>query len=89
MQEDLGASFCLQQHADISQIYLITNLGRWLSHAFEKKEQMSKSVSLRFGLWTLVLRTRAALFEYMQFVRVLENITFCSLFTISRFQSSQ
>ncbi len=24
---------------------------------------------------------RAALFEYMQFVRVLENITFCSLFT--------
>ncbi len=24
---------------------------------------------------------RAALFEYMQFVRVLENIRFCSLFT--------
>ncbi len=37
--------------------------------------------SLRFGLWTLVPRARAALFEYMQSVCVLENITFCSLFT--------
>ncbi len=35
----------------------------------------------RFGLWTLAPRARAALFEYMQSVRVLENITFCSLFT--------
>ncbi len=31
---------------------------------------------------------RAALFEYMPFVRVLENITFCSLFA-NPFQSSQ
>ncbi len=35
---------------------------------------ISNSVS---ALWICV-----ALFEYMQFVRVLENITFCSLFTI-------
>ncbi len=28
MQEELSASFCWQQDADISQIYLITNLGR-------------------------------------------------------------
>ncbi len=35
----------------------------------------------RFGLWTLAPRARAALFEYMQSVRVLENITFCSLFS--------
>ncbi len=37
--------------------------------------------SSRFGLWTLVPRARAALFECMQSVRVLENITFYSLFT--------
>ncbi len=42
---------------------------------------VSVLISLRFGLWTLVPRARAALFEYMQSVCVLENITFCSLFT--------
>ncbi len=33
------------------------------------------------ALWTLVPQARAALVEYMQFVRVLENILFYSLFT--------
>ncbi len=46
---------------------------------------MSNSVSEQnlLVLWTLnpAPRARAALFEYMQFMRVLENITFCSLFT--------
>ncbi len=42
---------------------------------------LSARISSRFGLWTLAPRVRAALFEYMQFVRVLENITFCNLFT--------
>ncbi len=32
------------------------------------------------ALWTLAPRARAALFEYMPSVRVLENKTFCSLF---------
>ncbi len=45
---------------------------------------MSNSVSAQnlLALWTLTLvpRARAALFEYMPFVRVLENRTFCSLF---------
>ncbi len=40
-----------------------------------------RRISSRFGPWTLAPRARAALFEYMQFVRVIENITFCSLFT--------
>ncbi len=39
---------------------------------------MSNSVSAQNFL---ALRARAALFENMQFVLVLENITFCSLFT--------
>ncbi len=62
-----------------------------LSHAFKKNTKHLKMISngilaqnflaLWFGLWTLVPRARAALFEYMQFVRVFENITFCSLFT--------
>ncbi len=58
-----------------------------LSHAFKKIIKMCKwwvfqrRICSRFGLWTLVPRARAALFEYMPFVRVLENITFCSLFT--------
>ncbi len=47
---------------------------------------MSNSVSAQnlLALWTLNAlreRARAALFEYMHFVRVLENITFFSLFT--------
>ncbi len=49
------------------------------------KQMMSKCLSARisscFGLWTLAPWVCAALFEYMQFVRVLENITFRSLFT--------
>ncbi len=62
-----------------------------LSHAFKKLIKMLLSnwrvkvfqhrFSSRFGLWTLAPRARAALFEYMQSVRVFENITFCSLFT--------
>ncbi len=93
-QEDLIASVCWQQHADISQIYIITNLGTCfvtritLSHAFKKYIKMSKwfvtlSVSAQnvLALWTLVPRARAALFENMPFVRVLETITFCSLFS--------
>ncbi len=60
-----------------------------LSHAFKKIIKMSKwwvtvfqrRSSSCFGLWTLASRARAALFEYMQFMRVLENRTFCSLFT--------
>ncbi len=93
--EYLSASFCWQQHADISQMYLITTLGRCLSHVshfhtpFTKIKKMSKwwvtvfkpRSSSCFGLWNLAPRARAALFEYMQFMRVLENRTFCSLFT--------
>ncbi len=62
-----------------------------LSHVFKKNTKMLLSkwrVTMfwrrffsRFGLWTLALRAHAALFEYMQSVLVLENITFCSLFT--------
>ncbi len=77
-----------------------------LSHAFKKKIMKTLlsnwqvtlfqcRFSSRFGLWTLANkqiapRAHAALFEYMQFVRVLENITFCSLFTnrLKPFQSS-
>ncbi len=71
-------------------------LGRCLSHVshchtpLKKKKKHLKMISngilaqnflaLWFGLWTLAPRARAALFEYMQFVRVFENITFCSLF---------
>ncbi len=51
-QEDLSAYVCWPQHADISQIYLITNLGRCLSHAFKtnyKNEQMmSKCFNAEF-----------------------------------------
>ncbi len=44
---------------------------------------MSNSVSAQnfLALWSLAPLARAALFEYMQFVRVLEKITFCSIFT--------
>ncbi len=62
-----------------------------LSHVFKKNykhvtEQMTSNnvlAQIFLSLWTLdlVLRAHAALFGYMQFVRVLENITFCSLFT--------
>ncbi len=81
-RKHLSASVCWPQHADISQIYLITDLGRCVSHAFKIIIKMSKwwvSVSV---LWTLnpAPGARAALFECMPFVRVLENITFCSLF---------
>ncbi len=90
-QEPGSASVCWQQYADISQIYLITNLGRCLSHVshchthLKKIIKMSKwcvSVSAQnfLALWTLAPPARAALFEYMPFVRVLENITFWSLF---------
>ncbi len=95
-REDLSAYVCWPQHADISQIYLITNLGRCLSHIshchtplifFNKNKQMaSKCFStefprdLKFEPWCCERRARAALFEYMPFVHVLENITFCSLF---------
>ncbi len=93
-QEDLRASVCWQQHADISQIYLVTNLGRCLSHVshchtpLKKYIKMSKwwvtvfqrRISSLFGLWILASRARAALFEYMPSVRVLDNITFCSSF---------
>ncbi len=90
-QEDLSAYVCWPQHADISQIYLITNLRRCLSHVshghrplifFIKMSKWWVSVSAQnfLALWTLAPRARAALFEYMPFVRVLENITFCSLF---------
>ncbi len=56
---------------------------------FEKKKKSEwwvtvfqrRRIFLRFGLWTLAPQAPAALFEYMQFVRVLENITFCNLFT--------
>ncbi len=43
---------------------------------------MSNGVSAQkfLALWTLAPRARAALFEYMPLVRVLENITLCSLF---------
>ncbi len=43
----------------------------------------SLQIFLRYiSLWIWeVPGARAALFEYMQFMRVLENITFCSLFT--------
>ncbi len=37
--------------------------------------------ALEFEPWTLAPRACAALFEYMQSVRVFENITCCSLFT--------
>ncbi len=48
-------------------------------------EQMTSNnvlAQIFLALWTLTLAPRAheALFEYMQSVRVLENITFCSLF---------
>ncbi len=56
-----------------------------LSHAFKKIIQMSKwwvnvSAQNLLALWTLGPWARAALFEYMLFVRVLESKTFCSLF---------
>ncbi len=41
---------------------------------------VSVSAQIFLALWTLVPRAHAALFEYMPLVRVLENITFCSLF---------
>ncbi len=48
---------------------------KWWVTVFQRR------ISSCFGLWTLVPGARAALFEYVQLVRVLENITFCSLFT--------
>ncbi len=91
-QEDLSASVSWPQHADISQIYLITNLGRCLSHVshchtplkhYKNDQMMSKSFSAEFP--------RALDFEpwCREFVQcclntchscVFENITFCSLF---------
>ncbi len=50
-------------------------------HGFSKKIPPWRPILPFFGLWTLAPRAHAALFEYMQSVRVLENITFCSLFT--------
>ncbi len=41
---------------------------------------MSVSAQNFLTFWTLAPRARAALFEYTPFVRVLENISFCSLF---------
>ncbi len=73
-QEVLSASFCWQQHADISPIYLITNLGRCLSHVShcqtppkKKKEQLSsKCFSVDFPrTLDLVPRACAALFEWL------------------------
>ncbi len=56
-----------------------------LSHGLKKKSKWWVSVSAQnlLSLWTLNPGpgARAALFEYMPFVRVLENITFCRLFT--------
>ncbi len=48
----------------------------------KNEQMMSVSAQNLLTLWTLnpEPRARAALFEYMPFVRVLENITFCSLF---------
>ncbi len=69
---------------------ILTSLRRCLSHVshwhiFKKTNTnvaellTSSSVLARFGLWTLA--PRAVWITYMPFVRVLENITFCSLFT--------
>ncbi len=56
-----------------------------LSHAFKKiyknEQMMSVSVQNFLVLWTLNQRAHAALFKYMQFMLVLENITFCNLFS--------
>ncbi len=53
----------------------MTSNSVWLVTVFQRR------ISSLFGLWTLAPRARAVLFEYMQFLRVFENITFCSLFT--------
>ncbi len=80
--------FCLttacRYFSDISRY----EFGRCLSHVshsqtaknYKNEQIMSVSAQNFLALWTLVPRARAALFEYMPFVRVLENITFCSLF---------
>ncbi len=60
-----------------------------LSHVFKKTnknvtEQMTSNnvlAQIFLALWTLAPRAHATLFEYMQSVLVLKNITFCSLFT--------
>ncbi len=94
-QEDLSAYVCWPQHADISQLYLITNLGRCLSHVSHCHTPLKQIIkmskwwvcfnaefprALVFEPWC---RELVQLFEYMPFVRVLENITFCSLFANS------
>ncbi len=77
-QEDLSASVCWQQHADISQILRSHyEFGKMRHIFFYKNEQMMSKCSAEFPG---ALNPGAALFEYMPFVRVLENITFCSLF---------
>ncbi len=95
-QEVLSASFCWQQQIykwfslriweDVCCTYhIVTSMPckkfiKMLLSNWRVTVTFQGRFFLRFGFWTLTPRSCAALFEYMQSVRVLENISFCSWF---------